>query len=190
VIEVRRSQNYPGVTDLCRFDKVGPAGQSAATIAPRARGGVVPATVGQATNGFAMRATASLAAAAGALEPHLPADLRPIAIGLDNRRRLPGARHRRRTGADRARYCGDEPVPCRAVPGRGCRGAWHRADGQGGLAYRWRSGGAKNLSLVFLPPYSPELNPIERLWLHLRDNRLTHRVFRTTEDIIDGCCDA
>ena len=29
----------------------------------------------------------------------------------------------------------------------------------------------KNLSLVFLPPYSPELNPIERLWLHLRDNR-------------------
>jgi transposase len=48
----------------------------------------------------------------------------------------------------------------------------------------------ENLSLVFLPPYSPELNPIERLWLHLRDNRLTHRVFRTTEDIIDGCCDA
>jgi len=25
----------------------------------------------------------------------------------------------------------------------------------------------ENLSLVFLPPYSPELNPIERLWLHL-----------------------
>jgi putative transposase len=48
----------------------------------------------------------------------------------------------------------------------------------------------ENLSLVFLPPYSPELNPIERLWLHLRDNRLTHCVFRTTDDIIDGCCDA
>ena len=31
---------------------------------------------------------------------------------------------------------------------------------------------------------------IERLWLHLRDNRLTHCVFRTTEEIIDGCCDA
>jgi transposase len=58
----------------------------------------------------------------------------------------------------------------------------------------WHTGGdlvvPENLSLVFLPPYSPELNPIERLWLHLRDNRLTHRVFRTTEDIIDGCCDA
>jgi transposase len=30
----------------------------------------------------------------------------------------------------------------------------------------------ENLSLVFLPPYSPELNPIEGLWLHLRDNCL------------------
>jgi transposase len=27
--------------------------------------------------------------------------------------------------------------------------------------------------VVFLPPYSPELNPIERLWLYLRDNQLT-----------------
>ena len=33
----------------------------------------------------------------------------------------------------------------------------------------------ENLSLVFLPPYSPELNPIEQLWLHLRNNRLSHR---------------
>ena len=36
----------------------------------------------------------------------------------------------------------------------------------------------ENLRLVFLPPYSPELNPIERLWLHLRDNRLSHCAFR------------
>ena len=47
-----------------------------------------------------------------------------------------------------------------------------------------------NLSLVFLPPYSPELNPIERLWLHLRDNRLTHCVFQTPGEIVDTCCDA
>ena len=44
--------------------------------------------------------------------------------------------------------------------------------------------------LVFLPPYSPELNPIERLWLHLRDNCLYHCVFQTTEGIIDTCCEA
>ena len=45
----------------------------------------------------------------------------------------------------------------------------------------------ENLSLVFLPPYSPELNPIERLWLHLRDNRLSHCVFQTTGEIVDTC---
>jgi transposase len=38
--------------------------------------------------------------------------------------------------------------------------------------------------------YSPELNPIERLWLHPRDNRLTHCVFRTTDEIVDSCCAA
>ena len=48
----------------------------------------------------------------------------------------------------------------------------------------------ENLSLVFLPPYSPELNPIERLWLHLRDNRLFHCVFQTTEEIVNSCCEA
>jgi len=48
----------------------------------------------------------------------------------------------------------------------------------------------ENLSLIFLPPYSPELNPIERLWLHLRDNRLSHCVFQTTDEIVDTCCDA
>ena len=37
---------------------------------------------------------------------------------------------------------------------------------------------------------SPELNPIERLWLHLPDNRLSRRVFRTTEEIVDSCCAA
>jgi hypothetical protein len=42
----------------------------------------------------------------------------------------------------------------------------------------------ENLSLVFLPPYSPELNPIERLWLHLRDNRLSRCVFQTTGEIV------
>jgi hypothetical protein len=47
-----------------------------------------------------------------------------------------------------------------------------------------------NITPVFLPPYSPELNPIERLWLYLKDTRLTHRVFVDTADIIDACCDA
>jgi transposase len=55
---------------------------------------------------------------------------------------------------------------------------------------RTEEGVPENLSVVFLPPYSPELNPIERLWLHLRDNRLSHCVFQTTGEILDTCCDA
>jgi len=47
-----------------------------------------------------------------------------------------------------------------------------------------------NITLLPLPPYSPELNPIERLWLYLKDNQLSHCVFDTTADIIDACCDA
>jgi hypothetical protein len=34
------------------------------------------------------------------------------------------------------------------------------------------------------------LNPIERLWLHLRDNRLSHCVFQTTGEIVEACCEA
>ena len=48
--------------------------------------------------------------------------------------------------------------------------------------------GPENLNLVFLPPYAPDLDPIERLWLHLRGNRLSHCIVRTTDEIIDSCC--
>ena len=47
-----------------------------------------------------------------------------------------------------------------------------------------------NVSLVLPPPYSPKLNPAERLWLHLRDRYLSLRLFRDLDDIIDGCCHA
>lgn len=47
-----------------------------------------------------------------------------------------------------------------------------------------------NLSLLALPPYSPELNPVERLWLHLREHYLSLRLFDDTEDIVEACCQA
>jgi len=49
---------------------------------------------------------------------------------------------------------------------------------------------ADNLSLIFLPPYSPKPNPAERLWLYLRERYLSPRLFADLDDIIDGCCDA
>lgn len=42
-----------------------------------------------------------------------------------------------------------------------------------------------NLSIMHLPPYSPELNPIEQVWAWLRSNDLSNRVFKDYDDIIE-----
>ncbi len=47
-----------------------------------------------------------------------------------------------------------------------------------------------NLTLVPLPPYSPELNPVERLWLYLRERYLSHRVLDDYEAVLDAVCRA
>lgn len=47
----------------------------------------------------------------------------------------------------------------------------------------------ENLSLLFLPPYSPELNPQEQVWQYLKTNYLCNRVFKNLNDILDACCD-
>jgi hypothetical protein len=47
-----------------------------------------------------------------------------------------------------------------------------------------------NISIVLLPPKSPELNPTENVWQFMRDNWLSNRVFATGEDIVDHCCQA
>jgi transposase len=48
----------------------------------------------------------------------------------------------------------------------------------------------QNITLMPLPPYSPELNPVENLWQYLRQNHLANRVFDSYEDIVTVCCDA
>jgi hypothetical protein len=48
----------------------------------------------------------------------------------------------------------------------------------------------KNITLLTLPAYSPELNPVENVWQYLRQNFLANRVFDDYEDIIDACCKA
>jgi transposase len=56
--------------------------------------------------------------------------------------------------------------------------------------------GAKNLvvpdcfTLLPLPSYSPELNPVERVWLYLRERFLSLRVFTDYRAIVDACCAA
>jgi hypothetical protein len=45
-----------------------------------------------------------------------------------------------------------------------------------------------SIRLVFLPPYSPELNPVEHLWDYLRDNHFGNDTFSTLEAVIDRLC--
>jgi hypothetical protein len=48
-----------------------------------------------------------------------------------------------------------------------------------------------NLTLIPLPPYSPELNPVERVWEYLRDRWLSHRVLASGyEAVVDAACAA
>jgi hypothetical protein len=47
-----------------------------------------------------------------------------------------------------------------------------------------------NITLLPLPPRSPELNPVENVWQFMRDNWLSNRVFVSYDDIVGHCCDA
>jgi transposase len=57
-------------------------------------------------------------------------------------------------------------------------GAFHKAK-----ALHWPA----NTVPVFLPPYSPELNPIERLWRDLKD-KLADRLASTLDELSDTVC--
>ena len=47
-----------------------------------------------------------------------------------------------------------------------------------------------NITLLKLPPYSPELNPMENVWAYLRANKLAISVFDNYAQIVDRCCEA
>lgn len=43
-----------------------------------------------------------------------------------------------------------------------------------------------NVTLLYLPPYSPELNPMENLWHFLRSHHWSNRVFESYEVLLDA----
>lgn len=40
-----------------------------------------------------------------------------------------------------------------------------------------------NITLLHLPPYSPELNPIERLWAFIKSHYLSNQIFKDYDDL-------
>ena len=59
---------------------------------------------------------------------------------------------------------------------------WHRTGG--------RLVVPDNISLMPLPGYSPQLNPIENVWAYLRGNYLNIAVWDRYEDVVNACCPA
>lgn len=47
-----------------------------------------------------------------------------------------------------------------------------------------------NIHLMPLPPYSPELNPMEQVWQQLRKIKLSNTNFKGYDHIVDSCCEA
>ena len=48
----------------------------------------------------------------------------------------------------------------------------------------------KNITLMKLPPYSPELNPKENFWQSLKSIYLSNKVFASVDHIMDSCSEA
>jgi transposase len=44
------------------------------------------------------------------------------------------------------------------------------------------------IHLLRLPPYSPELNPVEHIWDHLRENYISNRIFGSLDAVVNQVC--
>jgi len=58
--------------------------------------------------------------------------------------------------------------------------SWHRSDA---LEI------PDNIDLFYLPPATPELNPIEQIWKELRKRGFRNEIFATLEKLIDRLCE-
>jgi transposase len=47
-----------------------------------------------------------------------------------------------------------------------------------------------NITVLYLPPYAPELNPVERLWAYLRSHYLSNRIFEDYQHLLDAGAEA
>ena len=56
---------------------------------------------------------------------------------------------------------------------------WHKSDK---LRY------SKNIKIIIQPPYSPELNPIEKLWQYIKNHTIKNRIYKTLPELEDKVC--
>jgi len=58
--------------------------------------------------------------------------------------------------------------------------SWHRSKG---LII------PENIRLFYLPPATPEMNPIEQIWKEIRKRGFRNEIFKTLDKVIDRLCD-
>jgi len=46
-----------------------------------------------------------------------------------------------------------------------------------------------NISLLHIPPYTPEMDPIEQIWKQLRSMGFRNEVFENLNQVVDRLCD-
>jgi len=46
----------------------------------------------------------------------------------------------------------------------------------------------KNIILFFIPPYTPEMNPIEQIWKEIRKIGFRNEIFTTLEHVVNRLC--
>lgn len=47
----------------------------------------------------------------------------------------------------------------------------------------------KNIEIVYLPPYSPELNPVEKLWQYIKSHTIKNRIYGTINQLENIVCE-
>lgn len=46
-----------------------------------------------------------------------------------------------------------------------------------------------NIEILHIPPYTPEMNPIEQIWEELRKKGFKNEVFSSLSKVVDRLCD-
>ena len=47
----------------------------------------------------------------------------------------------------------------------------------------------ENIELFYIPPYTPEMNPIEQIWKELRKLGFRNEIFASLEKVVDRLCE-
>lgn len=46
-----------------------------------------------------------------------------------------------------------------------------------------------NINILYIPPYTPEMNPIEQIWKEICNRSFENEIFQTLEKVFDRLCE-